>query len=180
MCAVHVTLSRLAVGERVGRSRAGHDFCTLVHVYIIYNSERKVGQLRSSERASQKAERTRYMRAVLPVLLQACRTHHPLLRTYAGTGRRAWGSHRLAGRGETSNVHFEILLYFCNCLISRQGPNLSTANQPFYMQDMASLYISGSFARSIPSSVAHFCVQPLGPSARLSPPDLVDAIAVLQ
>lgn len=75
------------------------------------------------------------------------------------------------GRGETSNVHFEILLYFCNCLISRQGSNLSTANQPVYMQDMASLYISGSFARSIPSSVAHFCVQPLDPSARLSPPE---------
>lgn len=37
-CAVHVTLSRLAVGERVGRSRAGHDFCTLVHVHYILST----------------------------------------------------------------------------------------------------------------------------------------------
>lgn len=57
-------------------------------------------------------------------------------------------------QGETSMFILKFYFIFCNCLINRQGPILSTANQPVYMQDMESLYISVHSARAIAFSFA--------------------------
>ena len=70
-------------------------------------------------------------------------------------GRRAWGVVQ-AGRAKTLMLILKFYFIFCNCPINRQGPNLSTANQPVYMQDMESLYISGHVSRAIAFSSARW------------------------
>lgn len=82
-------------------------------------------------------------------------------------GRRAWGVLcRRAGRDETSMYILKFYFIFCNCLINRQGPNLSTASQPVYMQDVKSLYISGHTARAIAFSLACWPVSKLSAGPR--------------
>lgn len=56
---------------------------------------------------------------------------------------------------------------FCNCPIKSTGPNLSTANQPVYMQDLKSLYISPPPLHPV------WLVGPCPSSLLASPPDLI-------
>lgn len=164
MCApCNVTLSRLAVGERVGRrGRSAHDSAGLSSVFIhtyIHNSEKKwdLAACRASERA-QKAECTRYIHysTLCTLNITGLQDSHPLVaedlcRYRAG---RCMGVTCTGWQGETSMFILKFYFIFCTCLINRQGPNLSTANQPVYMQDMESLYISGHSARAIAFSFA--------------------------
>lgn len=95
-------------------------------------------------------------------------------------GRACMGGSCTGRQGETSMFILKFYFIFCNCLINRQGPNLSTANQPVYMQDMESLYISGHFARAIAFSLAHCQVQPLCRRATVSRPRVGGCCHVLK
>lgn len=114
---------------RVGRPTNLQVCRPCVYTYI-YNSE-KSGTWRLVERASEpkrpNARGTYITVLYVHLLLQTCRISHPLLRTYAGTGQGVHGGSCTGWQGETSMFILKFYFIFCNCLIKRQGPNLSTA-----------------------------------------------------